>query len=126
TAACVSNMHPLLQWSAALIAGGGIAGAVQSATVLVRGASTATTGGLANWVVSTLELAISFILSVLAIIVPVLAALLVRTLGVFVVRRLVRRKGKQAIAAAGPAAAGAPAMVSASGPAPAARLVNGR
>src|SRR6516162_8707378 len=56
TASAVSDMSPFLKWSLAVIAGGGAAGLVQSATVITRGASTVTTGGLANPLVSTLEL----------------------------------------------------------------------
>jgi hypothetical protein len=97
TAACVADMHPLLKWSSALIAGGGTAGAIQASTVFVRGASTATTGGLGNWVVSTLELVTSFILSVLAIIVPILTGLLVAAIVFFVVRRFLRRRAQSPV-----------------------------
>src|SRR5262249_16772323 len=45
TAACVADMHPLLKWSSAIIAGGGIAGAIQGSTGFVCGASTAAAGG---------------------------------------------------------------------------------
>ena len=38
TASVITDMSPLLQWSLAIIAGGGTAGVIQSATVLVRGA----------------------------------------------------------------------------------------
>src|SRR6516225_5140167 len=48
TASMVTGMSPFLKWSLAIIAGGGAAGLVQGTTVLTRGASTATTGGLAN------------------------------------------------------------------------------
>ena len=56
TASVVTDMDPLWRWTLAVIAGGGLAGAVQGSTVLVRAASTATTGGLANPVVATAEL----------------------------------------------------------------------
>jgi hypothetical protein len=99
TAACVADMHPLLKWSSAIIAGGGIAGAIQASTVFVRGASTATTGGLGNWVVSTLELVTSIILSVLAIVVPILTGLLVAAIVFLVVRRFLRRRARPAVVA---------------------------
>ncbi len=73
TASVVTDVSPLMQWSLALIAGGGAAGAVQAATVLVRGTSTAGTGGLANPLVSTAELGGSVVMSVLSIFLPVLA-----------------------------------------------------
>src|SRR5215468_1906577 len=39
TASLVTDVSPLVRWSLALIAGGGIAGMVQGTTVLARGAS---------------------------------------------------------------------------------------
>src|ERR1051326_1467822 len=48
TASVVSGMSPFLKWSLAIIAGGGVAGTVQAATVLARGVSFAGTGGLGN------------------------------------------------------------------------------
>src|SRR5438876_9605685 len=48
TAAIVTNTSPMLKWTLAIIAGGGAAGLVQGTTVLARGVSTATTGGLGN------------------------------------------------------------------------------
>ncbi len=73
TASVVTDVSPLMQWTMALIAGGGAAGAVQAATVLVRGASTAGTGGLANPIVSTAELGGSLLMSALSIFLPLLA-----------------------------------------------------
>jgi hypothetical protein len=90
TAACVSQMNPLLQWSTAIIAGGGIAAAVQTGTVLARGASTAATGGVANFVVATVELFMSVVMSVLAIVLPVLATVVLLVIGCFVARRIWR------------------------------------
>ena len=77
TASMVGGMDPYLKWTLAAIAGGGAAGAVHGATALTRGASTATTGGLANPIFSTIELGISFLTSVLAVIAPVVAIVFV-------------------------------------------------
>ncbi|HEX6985527.1 MAG TPA: DUF4126 domain-containing protein, partial [Planctomycetaceae bacterium] len=49
TAACVVEADPLIQWSAAIVGGGGVAGAVQSSSVAVRAASTLATGGFGNF-----------------------------------------------------------------------------
>src|SRR5205814_3692163 len=57
TASMVADVSPFLKWTLAIIAGGGAAGMVQGTTVLARGASGATTAGLANPVVATAELA---------------------------------------------------------------------
>src|ERR1043165_6439860 len=56
TASMVTDVSPFLRWTLAAIAGGGIAGAVQGTTVLARGVSLATTGGLGNPIVATVEL----------------------------------------------------------------------
>jgi hypothetical protein len=76
TASLVTDMSPFLRWTLAVIAGGGAAGLVQATTVATRGASLVTTGGLANPVVATLELAGSVVTSVLALFVPVLVVAL--------------------------------------------------
>ena len=74
--AVVSGLSPLAKWALAIIAGSGAAGIVQTGTTLTRAASTATTGGLANPVVSTVEAGSSFGLSLLAILLPVVAGLI--------------------------------------------------
>jgi Domain of unknown function (DUF4126) len=99
TASLVTDMSPWLRWSLAIIAGGGAAGVVQGTTVLSRGASLATTGGLANPVVATFELVGAVVTSILAILAPVL---LLGLLVVFVLlfgRKLFRRISKPPIQA---------------------------
>lgn len=76
TASCVTDVSPLLQWSLATIAGGGMAAGVQLSTTKLRLASTATTGGLANPILATMEAGSALLMSALAVIVPVLAALM--------------------------------------------------
>ncbi|HLL90941.1 MAG TPA: DUF4126 domain-containing protein [Tepidisphaeraceae bacterium] len=78
--------EPWLRWVAAAITGGGAAGAVQTGTVLARGISGGTTGGLGNWLVATAENAASIVLSILAIVVPIIAAILVIGILAYVVR----------------------------------------
>jgi hypothetical protein len=75
-AASVTNVDPLLRWSLAVIAGGGAAGVIQGGTVVARAASTATSGGLANFILSTFEAVAGFSFSVLAIAVPVVCVVL--------------------------------------------------
>ena len=79
-----------LKWIAATIAGGGTSGLFQGASVIVRGTSTATTGGIGNPVVSTAELGGSVLTAFLAIIVPILGAALVLILMYFVLRTFYR------------------------------------
>ena len=90
-AAAVGDMNPLLKWTLAVIVGGGIAGTVQGFTGLVRLASSATTGGLGNSVVSTMEAGGSFILSILAIFLPIVAFIAVLILMLFAIRKVYSR-----------------------------------
>lgn len=94
TAACVSDMSPFLKWSTAIIAGGGVAAAVQGATVVTRGASTVTTAGLGNSLVAAMELVLSFVLAAVAIVAPIVAGLLLCVIAFFVIRRLLRRRSR--------------------------------
>jgi len=90
TAAVVVDADPLIQWSAAIIGGGGVAGTVQSSSVAVRAASTLTTGGLGNFAVSTTEWISSVIMSFIALIAPFVAgfvAILLTCGALFVVLR---------------------------------------
>jgi hypothetical protein len=70
-------MNPLAQWGAAALLGGGTAGIVQGSTVLARGLSTASTGGLANPLFSTGETGGSLLAVALALLVPVFFGILV-------------------------------------------------
>ena len=69
------ELEPVWRWSLAAIAGGGAAGAAQTATVLTRAASSGTTGGLANPIVSTVELGVAGATSLLSLLLPPLALL---------------------------------------------------
>ena len=64
------HMDPLLRWTLAIIAGGGTAAVFHGSTALLRGASTALTGGIGNHAVATAELGIASGLSILAITLP--------------------------------------------------------
>jgi uncharacterized protein DUF4126 len=76
-AAVTPELSPLLRWTLAVVAGGGAAGLLQSGTTLLRSHSSVFTAGFGNPVVATGELAGSVSLSVLAVLAPVLAAMLV-------------------------------------------------
>ncbi len=90
TAAIVSDLSPFLKWSLALIAGGGTAGIIQIGTVALRGASSATTGGLGNFVVATGELLGSIMTTLIAIILPIVAIILIAVICIFILRGLRR------------------------------------
>lgn len=92
TASTLGDTSPFTQWALALVAGGGSAGAVQSGTVLLRGASSAATGGLGNPLVSTGEASGSLLLTVLALIAPFVALAVLIVLVVYGVRRIQSRR----------------------------------
>lgn len=90
TASLIPDADPMLQWTVALIAGGGSAGTIQAFSGIARLASTLMTGGLGNGLISTIEAGGSIILSGLAIAVPVFAVCLVAVLLVFTLSQLGR------------------------------------
>lgn len=76
-ASTLIDLSPMLTWGLAIIAGGGTAAALNTATAKTRLVSTATTGGIANPIVSTTETATASFVSVTAIFLPVLAFIIV-------------------------------------------------
>ncbi|WP_431137548.1 DUF4126 domain-containing protein [Psychroserpens mesophilus] len=69
----VADLSPAITWALAIIAGGGTAAAVAGSSGATRMASTASTGGIANPIVSTVETGTSIVMSVFSIFIPVLA-----------------------------------------------------
>ncbi len=55
SAAVMTDLPPMVKWTTAIIAGGGVAGLTQGVTAALRANSTALTGGLGNLVISTAE-----------------------------------------------------------------------
>jgi Domain of unknown function (DUF4126) len=91
SASVMTDLPPYLKWSVALIAGGGIAGLTQGATTVMRAKSGIFTAGLGNPVVATGELVSAVALSVLALALPLIAAVVVVGLVVLAWRWLKRR-----------------------------------
>ena len=88
TASLAPDMNPIVQWTLALVAGGGTAGITKGLMNLLRATSTATSGGLANPVVATVELVVAIALSVLAVTLPVVAGIVVIGFLVFAISKL--------------------------------------
>ena len=82
----VADLDPVITWSLAIIAGGGTATAIKGAGATGRLASTATTGGLANPVLTTVETGAAAVVSVASIFAPILAAVLVIIILVIIFR----------------------------------------
>ena len=87
TTSLITGMDPALSLCLGVIVGGSMAGIMQAAKGSVRVLSSATTGGLANPLVSWVEDVVAFIGTILSIVVPILAAALAVTLAVFIVRK---------------------------------------
>ncbi len=103
TASVVSDVSPMLRWSLGIIAGGGTAAIFQAGTVVARMASTATTGGVGNPAVSTAELGGSIQGTILALLRPLLAVIIVVLIAFFLIRAIVRfRKSRRAAASTAP------------------------
>lgn len=71
-------------------------GVVQGSSVFVRGASTATTGGFGNPLVSTGEFVASIVGTFVSIVLPILAMILVGLMMFLIVRRVFRRRAQSA------------------------------
>ena len=100
TASQVGHMDPWLTWSVAIIGGGGAAGAVQGLTTITRQISSLATAGFGNPLVSTLEAGASFFFTILAIVVPLLAVLMLLIGLSYGTKKLIfRKKGGEIIAA---------------------------
>ena len=96
-AASTGEMSQFASWASAIIVGGGTATAVQMSTVAVRGISTATTGGIANPLVSTGEWISALIVSVMAFVFPVLVVIVGFILMIIVIRWVMKKKRDQII-----------------------------
>jgi len=77
SAAVITDLPPMLKWTTAIIAGGGVAGLTQSVTALLRAKSTVFTAGIGNPVIATAELGGSLLVSLLALAAPLIALLVV-------------------------------------------------
>ena len=90
TASLIIDLHPMIAWTLAIIAGGGAALGGSALSNAVHAGSTATTGGSANPAVSLVESIFTVAVSFLAVLVPVIAVLLL-VLIIFLVTRFYRR-----------------------------------
>ncbi|HIK45706.1 MAG TPA: DUF4126 domain-containing protein [Leptolyngbyaceae cyanobacterium M65_K2018_010] len=74
-ALAANQLDPLAQWSLAIVAGGGAAATVKGVHGLTRFLSTATSGGLTNFLVAIAELLGAVLFSVLSLVAPLLVLL---------------------------------------------------
>lgn len=86
----LGEAEPLLRWGTALVAGGGAAGTIQLGTGLLRLFSSKTTATVGNPIVATTENAAAIGGSIFSFIIPVVLALILLVLVVWVLGKLVR------------------------------------
>lgn len=91
TASLLGDTSPLLKWSLAVIAGGGAAGIVQAGSMALRGGASLLTGGLGNVFVATLEFVGAVLMTVLALLMPLLAIAGLAVMFFVVIRAVFRR-----------------------------------
>lgn len=90
TASMLGDLSPFLKWSLAIIAGGGVSAIVQGGTLALRAASSGATGGLANFLISTGELFGSSLMTVFAILMPVLCFFVVLLICALMIRKMLK------------------------------------
>jgi hypothetical protein len=90
SAAVITDLPPLVKWTAAVVAGGGAAGLTKGVTAMVRAKSTLFTGGVGNHLVATTELGGALLLPLLALAAPFVAFALMILL-LWMAFRLLRR-----------------------------------
>ena len=88
TAIVLEGAAPIIQWAVAIVAGGGVAATIQSATGTTRSLSSTFTFGLGNSAVATGENVASVALTLIAILIPFISAFVV----ILVVALLIRMK----------------------------------
>lgn len=96
TAIVLEGNDPIIQWAIAIVAGGGVAATIQSATVATRGLSSTFTFGLGNSAVATGENVASVALTLIAILIPFLSAFFVLLIVALLLR--MKRKKKEPVA----------------------------
>lgn len=88
---------PIMQWSFAIIAGGGSAGIIQLTTVAIRGLSSTLTLGFGNSFVASGENIASVVLTIAALIAPLIAAIFAIIIILLLVRQVIRKPKESSI-----------------------------
>ncbi len=91
----LANQEPLVRWGIGLLAGGSMAGTIQMGTGLLRLFSSKATLGVGNAVVATSENAAAVSITTLSFFIPVVIALLVIALMIWIVVKLSKRFAKK-------------------------------
>ena len=88
---------PIMQWSFAIIAGGGSAGIIQLTTVAIRGLSSTLTLGFGNSFVASGENIASVVLTIAALLAPLIAAIFAIIIILLLVRQVIKKSKESSI-----------------------------
>jgi hypothetical protein len=88
---------PIMQWSFAIIAGGGSAGTIQLTTVAIRGLSSTLTLGFGNSFVASGENIASVVLTIAALLAPLIAAIFAVIIILLLVRQVTKKPKESSI-----------------------------
>ncbi len=86
------ELETVTRWTIAIMAGGGTAGLISISTALLRAKSTMVSGGAANFIVASGETMGAAALSLIAVLLPLLAGMLVAGFLLIVWRIIAKRK----------------------------------
>ncbi|MBD1916144.1 MULTISPECIES: DUF4126 domain-containing protein [Cyanophyceae] len=89
-AIAANQLDPFAQWSVAIVAGGGAAATVKGLNGLTRLVSTATTGGATNLIIAGVELVGAIVISLLALVAPIVMFVLVLACFILLVRFVIK------------------------------------
>uniref|UniRef100_UPI0040497F3A DUF4126 domain-containing protein n=2 Tax=Gelidibacter sp. TaxID=2018083 RepID=UPI0040497F3A len=73
----VADLSPVVTWALAIIAGGGTAATIKSATSATRLTSSVSTAGFGNPIVTTIETGSSIVMTLLSIFLPIIGFIMV-------------------------------------------------
>lgn len=89
-AIAANQLDPFAQWTVAIVAGGGAAATVKGLNGLTRLVSTATTGGATNLIIAGVELVGAMVISILALLAPILMFVAVLACFILLVRFVIK------------------------------------
>lgn len=89
----ITDIHPILSLGAGLL----VAGGVHATKSIARPVVTATTAGTGNWAVSSAEDVTAFFVSLLALLLPIVAAILLATVLILIFIAVGRRRQKRPV-----------------------------
>lgn len=87
-----TELETVIKWTLAVIAGGGTAGLISTATALTRAKSTMVSGGATNFIVASAETVGAIIMTIISTLLPIVAGIAVLWLLYVAVKRILRRR----------------------------------